>query len=160
MKKLLTLIMVCVCCSIYSAMAQTDSLTVDTPKAEVKPQATLVEVDSLTVAQIKAIYDKVDRLVPRYKIYQTENINILLKLDTATGKVWMVQYGTGDNYGMVVPVDDTSLLYSWEDIEEGRFELYPTKNMYNFILIDCKYGYTYQVQWSIEKKSRMRVSIY
>ena len=160
MKKLLTLIMVCVCCSIYSAMAQTDSLTVDTPKAEVKPQATLVEVDSLTVAQIKAIYDKVDRLVPRYKIYQTENINILLKLDTATGKVWMVQYGTGDNYGMVVPVDDTSLLYSWEDIEAGRFELYPTKNMYNFILIDCKYGYTYQVQWSIEKKSRMRVSIY
>ena len=160
MKKLLTLIMVCVCCSIYSTMAQTDSLTVDTPKAEVKPQATLVEVDSLTVAQIKAIYDKVDRLVPRYKIYQTENINILLKLDTATGKVWMVQYGTGDNYGMVVPVDDTSLLYSWEDIEAGRFELYPTKNMYNFILIDCKYGYTYQVQWHTKESSRMRVSIY
>lgn len=61
---------------------------------------------------------------------------------------------------MVVPVDDSSLLYSWEDIEAGRFELYPTKNIYNFILIDTKKGYTYQVQWHTKESSRMRVGIY
>lgn len=76
--------------------------------------------------------------VPRYKMYQTENIHILLKLDTATGKVWMVQYSLGDNTGMVVPVDDSSLLIPGIKEVAGRFELYPTKNMYNFILLDTK----------------------
>lgn len=97
--------------------------------------------------------------VPRYKMYQTENIYILLKLDTATGKVWMVQYSLGDNTGMVVPVDDSSLLIPGTKEEAGRFELYPTKNMYNFILLDTKYGNTYQVQWSLEIMNRVRIPI-
>lgn len=143
----------------FNSYAQTDSLETRTTPIENVEQKPL-DVDSITIAQIRAIYDRMENLVPRYKIFQTENINILLKLDTATGKVWMVQYGTGDSYGMVVPVDDSSLLYSWEDIEAGRFELYPTKNMYNFILIDTKKGYTYQVQWHTKESSRMRVGIY
>ena len=93
-------------------------------------------------------------------MYQTENIHILLKLDTATGKVWMVQYGTGDDIGMTVSVDSTSLLMEGAEEVAGRYELYPTKNMYNFILIDTKQGNTYQVQWSIEPSNRMRVPIY
>lgn len=97
--------------------------------------------------------------VPRYKMYQTENIHILLKLDTATGKVWMVQYTLGDNTGMVVPIDDSSLLISGIKEEAGRFELYPTKNMYNFILLDTKYGNTYQVQWSFDIMNRVRIPI-
>lgn len=97
--------------------------------------------------------------VPRYKMYQTENIHILLKLDTATGKVWMVQYSLGDNTGMVVPVDDSSLLIPGIKEVAGRFELYPTKNMYNFILLDTKYGNTYQVQWSLEIMNRVRIPI-
>ena len=97
---------------------------------------------------------------PRYKMYQTDNIHILLKLDTATGKVWMVQYGTGDNIGMTVSVDSTSLLIEGAEEVAGRYELYPTKNMYNFIQIDTKQGNTYQVQWSVEPSNRMRVPIY
>lgn len=97
--------------------------------------------------------------VPRYKMYQTENIYTLLKLDTATGKVWMVQYSLGDNVGMVVPVDDRTLLIPGIKEEAGRFELYPTKNMYNFILLDTKYGNTYQVQWSFNVLNRGRVPI-
>ena len=34
-------------------------------------------------------------VLPRFKIYPTDNIHILLKLDTKRGKVWMVQYGVG-----------------------------------------------------------------
>ncbi|MGN0091841.1 MAG: hypothetical protein ACI35M_02100, partial [Alistipes sp.] len=97
--------------------------------------------------------------LPRYKMYKTENIHILLKLDTATGKVWMVQYGTGGDSGIIVPVDSTSLLAENTPEVAGRYELYATKNMYNFILIDTENGDTYQVQWSIERENRMRIRI-
>jgi hypothetical protein len=109
---------------------------------------------------MEKIYEKIDNTVPRYKLYPTENFKIQLKLDTATGKVWMVQISLGDSDAMVVPVDETSVLYDFEEVRPGRFELYPTKNMYNFILLDTKYGYTYQVQWSIEKDKRFRIPIF
>lgn len=118
------------------------------------------QIDSLMIYRMEKIYEKLDNSVPRYKIYPTENFNIQLKLDTATGKVWMVQISLGDSDAMVVPVDETSVLYDFEDVRAGRFELYPTKNMHNFILLDTKYGYTYQVQWSVDKEKRIRIPIY
>ena len=152
----------CFCCSVFGAKAQSDTISVvssaDSLVVEAKPQ--IVKLDSLTMEYIDAIYNQIVSSVPRYKMYPTQNINILLKLDTATGKVWMVQYGTGDNIGISVPVDDSSLLYSWDTVQAGRFELYPTQNMYNFILLDTQLGNTYQVQWHTKEKSRMRVRIY
>ncbi|WP_223550544.1 hypothetical protein [Aestuariivivens sp. NBU2969] len=41
----------------------------------------------------------------------------------------------------------------------GRYKLYPTQNMYNFILLDVIDGYTYQVQWSIDKDKRLVLPI-
>ena len=162
MKKLITILIMCFCCSVFGAKAQSDTTSVvssaDSLVVEAKPQ--IVKLDSLTMAYIDAIYDQMVTSRPRYKMYSTQNINILLKLDTATGRVWMVQYGTGDNIGLSVPVDDSSLLYSWDTIQAGRFEMYPTQNMYNFILLDTQLGYTYQVQWHTKEKSRMRVRIY
>lgn len=117
-------------------------------------------LDSLTTYRIGQIYEKIENSVPRYKLYPTEHFKIQLKLDTATGKVWMVQISLGDSDAMVVPVDETSVLFDFEDVRAGRFELYPTKNMYNFILLDTKYGYTYQVQWSVDKEKRFRIPIY
>lgn len=38
--------------------------------------------------------------------------------------------------------------YDWMIV--GRYELYPTGNSYNFILIDTIFGRSYQVQWSTE----------
>ena len=152
----------CFCCSVFGAKAQSDTISVvssaDNLVVEAKPQ--IVKLDSLTMEYIDAIYDQMVTSRPRYKMYSTQNINILLKLDTATGRVWMVQYGTGDNIGLSVPVDDSSLLYSWDTIQAGRFEMYPTQNMYNFILLDTQLGYTYQVQWHTKESSRMRVRIY
>lgn len=139
MKRIITLIIVS--CAFLGAMAQS-------------------QIDSLMIYRMEKIYEKLDNSVPRYKIYPTENFNIQLKLDTATGKVWMVQISLGDSDAMVVPVDETSVLYDFEDVRAGRFELYPTKNMHNFILLDTKYGYTYQVQWSVDKEKRMRIPIY
>ena len=162
MKKLITILIMCFCCSVFGAKAQSDTLAVETAKGTLAKvvEPPTVKLDSLTMEYIDAIYYQIITSTPRYKMYPTQNINILLKLDTATGRVWMVQYGTGDNMGLSVPVDDSSLLYSWDTVQAGRFELYPTQNMYNFILLDTQLGNTYQVQWHTKEESRMRVRIY
>lgn len=41
-----------------------------------------------------------------------------------------------------------------KDSYSGRYKLYKTKNMYNFILLDDATGATWQVQWSIEPLNR------
>jgi len=42
----------------------------------------------------------------------------------------------------------------------GQFKMYPTKNMYNFIMINTEVGTTYQVQWSTEEEGRMVIALY
>ncbi len=82
----------------------------------------------------------------RYKIYQTDNIYILLKLDTATGKIKMIQWSLDRSEEFEVYINENDLSNSLLS-ETGRFELYPTKNMYQFILIDTILGSTWHVQW-------------
>ena len=41
----------------------------------------------------------------------------------------------------------------------GRFTLYPTENMYNFLLLDQISGLVVQVQWSLEVTKRGIVSV-
>lgn len=94
----------------------------------------------------------------RYKLFPTENIWTFLKLDTRNGKIWQVQYSINDNYRGEVKLNDKALISS--DIEEnGRFTLYPTKNMYNFILLDQTDGKMWQVQWSIEEDNRVIIPV-
>lgn len=90
----------------------------------------------------------------RYKMFPTENIWTFLKLDTRSGRMWQVQYSINDNYRGEVELNNTSLV-SDEVAENGRFTLYPTKNMYNFILLDQIDGKMWQVQWSIDEGNRV-----
>lgn len=39
--------------------------------------------------------------------------------------------------------------------QNGRFKLYPTGNMYNFIMVDVIDGRTWQVQWNIDEDKRI-----
>ena len=39
--------------------------------------------------------------------------------------------------------------------QNGRFKLYPTDNMYNFIMVDVEMGDTWQVQWSTKENERL-----
>ena len=39
--------------------------------------------------------------------------------------------------------------------QNGRFKLYPTGNMYNFIMVDVIDGRTWQVQWNTKKNKRI-----
>lgn len=90
----------------------------------------------------------------RYKMFPTENIWTFLKLDTRSGKIWQVQYSINDNYRGELELNNKALA-TGEAAENGRFTLYPTKNMYNFILLDQKDGKMWQVQWSTEEENRV-----
>lgn len=163
MKKLITILAVCLCCSVFGAKAQSNgpdgSILKDIFKSVV--ESPTVTLDPMAMQYIDAIYNQVVSGNPRFKMYQTKHDYILLKLDTATGQVWMVQFGMGEKSSRrQIVVDDTSPLDGTEPEINGRFELYPTNNMYNFILIDNFVGTTYQVQWHTESNKRFRKFIH
>ena len=96
---------------------------------------------------------------PAYELYRTENVWTFLKLETSTGKIWQVQYAVGDDDAFETVLSDVSLAFDGVEMN-GRFKLYPTDNIYNFILLDTSAGSVYQVQWSHEPENRMVVPIY
>lgn len=112
----------------------------------------LHEYDSITMLFMDGVYRNIDK--PRYKMYQTENNYNLLKLDTRTGKVWQVQYRMKDVQASVVTIGSFLGIVFESDGWDGRFELYPTKNMYTFIMLDTGTGDTYQVQWGTSYEYR------
>ena len=90
-----------------------------------------------------------------YKLFPTQNMWIFLKLDTRTGEIWMVQYSVDDDIASGEVVLNPRPLAVFENEKRvGRFTLYPTQNMYNFLLLDTVNGDVWQVQWSFEEKNR------
>ena len=98
-------------------------------------------------------------LKQRYKLYQTENIYTFLQLDTKTGKIEQVQWSLDDDKEGSVTIngDDLNIGFGFGS---GTFELYPTKNMYQFILLDKTDGRKWHVQWGMESKKRWIHRIY
>ena len=50
-------------------------------------------------------------------------------------------------------------LVTSDEEKAGRFTLYPTQNMYTFILLDKISGHTYQVQWALNEEERFVIPI-
>ena len=99
----------------------------------------------------------VQNLAKKYKLYKTKNMWTFLELETFSGRIWQVQYSVeGDSYRFKTTLNGDSMLPYSDDIGAyaGRFELYSTENMYNFIMLDTETGNTWQVQWSTEYKNR------
>ncbi len=166
MKRLVTILFVCLCCSVFGAKAQTNVQNGTFLKdiirtvVEAPAPAPAATVDPAVMEYVDAIYRQVESSNPRYKMYKTTHDYILLKLDTATGRVWMVQIGMGDkSTRKEIAVDDSSPLNETDIAINGRFELYPTNNSYNFVMIDTHVGTTYQVQWHTESNKRFRKDI-
>lgn len=97
----------------------------------------------------------------RYRLFPTQNTWTFLKLDTVTGKIWQVQYSVdGDDYRFESPVSLKDIADALKiERKIGRFTLYPTRNIYNFVMLDQIDGRTYQVQWSTEPDNRAVIPI-
>ncbi len=65
----------------------------------------------------------------------------------------------GSEYRYEATLSNVSLVNKEEE-KNGRFFLYPTTNIYNFILLDQLDGRTWQVQWAAEEKDRVVIRIY
>jgi len=93
-----------------------------------------------------------------YRLFKTQNMWAFIKLDTITGKMWQVHFDVGGNNRVEVILDVQDRASRKERIQ-GRFTLYPTSNMYTFILLDQIDGLTWQVQWSNERSNRLVIPI-
>ena len=136
--------------------AQTDSISA---KVDTIKQPTIDErLES--IEQRLEILDIDLSLKNRFKMYKTENLYNLLKLDTQTGKIWQVQWHLDDmNKEGTWTINDTDLSYGW-GYRSNSFELYSTNNMYQFILIDKTDGRMWHVQWGIGDEKRWIRRIY
>lgn len=99
------------------------------------------------------MYEKYEK--PCYKLYKTSNIHIFLKLNTANGKIDLVQWSLdSDNEGSsTINNEDLRFLKFGNEIN-GTFELYPTDNMYQFMLLDTIMGRMWHVQWGFKASER------
>ena len=93
-----------------------------------------------------------------YRLFSTSNMYTFIKLNTRNGQMWQVQWGTESKYRFETTLSDISRVNKDEE-KNGRFFLYPTTNMYNFILLDQIDGRSWQVQWGKEAE-RMVIPIY
>lgn len=89
-----------------------------------------------------------------YELYRTENFYNLLKLNTRNGCVTQVQIGIGKDGGRMEVNINSDPLVGVEEQQSGRFALYPTGNIYNFILLDRISGRTWQIQWHTKPDNR------
>jgi hypothetical protein len=92
----------------------------------------------------------------KYKLVATQNIWTFIKLNTRNGIMSQVQYDVkGDNRGEC-SLNANALVPATSEFN-GRFDLYPTQNIWTFILLDQENGKTWQVQWSTDAAKRMIV---
>jgi hypothetical protein len=88
-----------------------------------------------------------------YRLYPTQNMWTFIKLNTRTGQMWQVQYDVQGSNRFEVYLSLESLA-TIDNEANDRFTLYPTQNIYNFILVDQFDGRLWQVQWSLEAEKR------
>lgn len=97
--------------------------------------------------------------IERFKLFSTQNMWTFIKLDTQTGHMWQVQYSVrGNEERFEYDLNPNPLITTGKKIN-GRFELYPTQNIYNFILLDRIEGKMWQVQWSFDEENRAVIPI-
>ena len=96
-----------------------------------------------------------------YQLFPTQNYWTFIKLDTRNGKIWQVHFTVSkEGFQGEIILNSDSLLWSSDEEVKGRFTLYPTNNIYNFILLDQIDGRTWQVQWNNDNDKRFVSRIY
>lgn len=88
----------------------------------------------------------------RFELYPTQNSFNFLKLDKKTGKFYQVQWSLEGEEEFSITLNGIDL--SQFSTDGNCFKLYPTKNMWQFILLDGASGRAWHVQWGFEEKNR------
>ena len=125
------------------------------PKTLEERLDSMIEVNNAILEQIETDLS----LKNRYKLYQTENIYTLLQLDTKTGRIEQVQWSLDEDNEGTFYINSRDLT-SGDGYGSGSFELYPTQNMYQFILLDKTDGRKWHVQWGLSSSKRWIRRIY
>ena len=89
-----------------------------------------------------------------FRLFGTKNIYTFLKLDTRDGRIWQVQWGDKE-FRYVEPLSTRGMVSPGKP---GRFTLYPTTNIYTFLLLDQDTGDVWHVQWG-KSADRFVISI-
>lgn len=126
---------------VFGQEVENDSIVTDSISTEfAKEKIVKVEGEVLT------------ETTDRYKIYPTSNIYNFIKLDTVTGRIWKIQWNLEDDKRFSRYIS-SKILIDLEDDDQwinGRFEVYPTQNTYNFLLLDKITGKAWQFQWGFD----------
>jgi len=91
-----------------------------------------------------------------FRLFRTLNIFNFLKLDTRTGQVWQLQWSTQADERLVNVINVKPLA---DGKKAGRFTLYPSANIFTFILLDQEDGRQWQIQWGLKTGERLIVEI-
>jgi hypothetical protein len=120
----------------------------------------LTTIISFAQTQESAINEKNQKslLAVKYRLYPTQNMWTFIKLNTRNGKMWQIQFDVEGNNRFETYLNILPLVAKEKEVND-RFTLYPTQNMWTFILLDQYNGKTWQVQWSIEPENRGIVPI-
>jgi hypothetical protein len=90
----------------------------------------------------------------RYRLVPTQNLWTFLLLDSSNGRIWQLQYTIADRSPAGrIPINPDPLVDEAQE-KVGRYAIYTTQNMYNFILLDQETGRAWQVQWSTTNENR------
>jgi hypothetical protein len=100
------------------------------------------------------------RLDVPFRLFPTDNIWTQILLDSRDGRLWQVSYGAADkpdpnskSIRCKLPINADPLVET-KDASVGRFTLYPTYNMWTFVLLDQFDGRTWQCQFNPEDDKR------
>ncbi len=124
----------------------------------------LISMTSFVQAQIEKDESVVGQniqnslLAVTYRLFPTQNMWTFIKLNTRNGKMWQVQFDVQDDNRFETYLNILPLVDKVKEVD-NRFTLYPTQNIYTFILLDQLDGKVWQVQWSIEPENRFLIPI-
>ena len=155
MKKI-TILFIC-----FIIASATFAQTKQTEKQQVFSESILMRIDSLLQvnnALLRKIHSD-NSYKQRFKLYPTENLYTFLQLDTMTGQIKQVQWNLDEEKEFSVSINSKDLNGVF-DSGPGVYELYPTKNMYQFILINKITGAKWHVQWGLGDAKRWIREIY
>lgn len=95
-------------------------------------------------AESSIVFTPTSTIANNYVLYLTTNIYTFLKLDTRNEKICNLQYSMDENE-FEVALNSRELVTNGKT---GQCSLYPTSNIWIFILLNTINGDTYYVQWS------------